>query len=266
MSEIVGVTQPQEGVVLVEMDLSASDGFVSWAAAAALADALARARGDGARVAVLASTTPGTWYEHAWLTDLRRGVAGEPTSGPAEGWFRALAEIRSPELVTIAAISGDCSGGGAELGWTCDLRVAEEQAMFRQPEVFLGLATGIGGTSRLARLIGRTATAEMVLDGGPMPARRIYELGGINRVVPEGDAVKASLAWAARLAARPPGALAALKKILNDSEERHLGDALENEQQIFLSTAVSAEASGAMGRAHERFAAGEKVGDVYRDD
>ena len=201
-----------------------------------------------------------------WLVDLRKGVAGEPTSGPADGWFRALAEIASPDLVTIAAISGDCSGGGAELGWACDLRVAEEQAMFRQPEVFLGLSTGIGGTSRLSRLIGRTATAEMIFDGGPMSARRIHELGGLNRVVPRGEAVAVSLAWASRLADRPPGALVAAKKILNNAEEQPLEDALAQEQETFLTTLISEEAAAGMKRASDRFSAGEKVRDVYGED
>ncbi len=51
----------------------------------------------------------------------------------------------------------------------------------------LGVGTGIGGTSRLVRLIGRTVTAEMVLDGCPMSAQRIYDLGGINHVVGAGE-------------------------------------------------------------------------------
>ena len=150
---------------------------------------MAAAREDGALVTVLASGVPGHWFEHAWLTDLVAAMKGEPTTGEGAAWSRALEEIGRTHVVTIAAVSGDCSGGGAELGWACDLRIAEEQAAFGQPEVQIALTTGIGGTSRLARVIGRTATAEMVLDGTPMTAQRIYELGGVNRVVPESQSL-----------------------------------------------------------------------------
>jgi len=263
MPDLVVLSRPREAVALIEMNLADLGGFVSWEAVGALADALREAREGGARISVLASTFAGHWYEHAWLPDLLNMVAGKPTSGPAEGWFRALTEIASTDVVTIAAVSGDCTGGGAELGWACDLRIADEKATFGQPEVMLGLTTGIGGTARLTRLIGRTVAAEMVLDGAPMTARRIYELGGVNRVVPEGSAVEASLAWATRLADRPPAALAALKRILNDSDDRHLGEALANEQAIFAGIAGTSEAIDQMARTQRRFDAGESLREVY---
>ncbi len=263
MPELVQLTRPSDGVALIELNLADIGGFVSWKGVGALADALQEAREGGARIAVLASAFDGHWYEHAWLPDLWNTVTGQATSAPAEGWFRALVEIASPEVVTIAAVSGDCAGGGAELGWACDLRVAEEQATFRQPEVLLGLTTGIGGTARLARLVGRTVAAEMVLDGGPVAARRIYELGGVNRVVPTGTAVSASLEWAGRLAERPPAALVALKQILNDSDDLSLTDALGNEQALFQKIAATPEAIERMQRTQARFDAGEPIRKVY---
>lgn len=263
MSELATLTRPREGVALVTMNLSEWGGFVSAQAAGALADALAEAREGGARVSVLASALAGHWYEHAWLPDLCNMIEGKPTTGEPLGWYRALDEIAGQQVVTIAAISGDCSGGGAELGWACDLRIAEEQARFGQPEVMLGLATGIGGTCRLARLIGRTATAEMVLDGAPMTAQRIYDLGGINRIVPHGGAVKAALRWASRLADRDPRALAMLKQILIDNDDRHLTDALNNEQALFQKTAGRKAALATMHATQSRFDAGEAIRDVY---
>lgn len=263
MADLATLTHPCDGVALVTMDLERTGGFVSWEGVGALADALEEARHGGARVSVVASAFNGHWLEHAWLTDLSNTVAGEPTSGDAAGWQRALNELAGTTVVTIAAVTGDCSGGGAELGWACDLRIAEEQALFRQPEVMLGLATGIGGTSRLARLIGRTATAELVLDGAPMTAQRIYELGGVNRVVPSGTGVDAALSWAARLAERPPPALATLKQLLIDNDDLSLTAALEREQQLFGATVVSRAGREGMAAAQERFDAGESIRDLY---
>jgi enoyl-CoA hydratase/carnithine racemase len=263
MVKLVTLERPREGVALVTLAEPKINNHVSWAGVAGIADALSEARESGARVTVLASGVPGHWFEHAWLHDLRNTLLGRPTSGDASGWFRALRELAETQVVSIAAISGDCSGGGAELGWACDLRIAEEQALFGQPEVQIGVATGVGGTSRLARLIGRTATAELVLDGTPFSAQRVYELGGLNRVVPAGRALEVALEWASRLADRPPASLAALKQMLVDNDQLSLRDALANEQRLFQSVASQPAALEGMKRVQDRFDAGESPRDVY---
>lgn len=260
---IATTTRPTERVGIVTLDLHASDTFLSWAAVHALAEAMRELREGGATVTVLASSAETTWFQHAWLPDLIAMVTGGEPSGDADSWWRALAEITHTDVVTIAAINGDCSGGGAELGWACDLRVASENAWFGQPEVRISLATGIGGTSRLARLIGRTATAEMVFDGTPVTAARIHELGGLNRVVPEGRALEAAVEWARQLAQRPHESLIAEKKMLNDNDDMTLTDALRNEQRLFGGTVASAEGIAAMKAMQARFDAGESVRDVY---
>ncbi len=263
MSELARLERPHDGVALITLSLGDYGGHTSWAGVEALAGSLVEARESDARVVVLGSDMEGHWYEHAWLPDLLSMVAGEETSGAPVGWFQALHEIAATHVVTIAAITGDCSGGGAELGWACDLRIAEEQARFSQPEVMLGVGTGIGGTSRLMRLIGRTATAEMVLDGAPMTARRIFDLGGLNRVVPRGDGIREAVEWAARLAQRPPGALATLKQMLIDADNLHLNEALANEQALFQRSANSDEGIAGMRRVQKRFEAGESIRGVY---
>ncbi|MGE5597131.1 MAG: enoyl-CoA hydratase/isomerase family protein [Hyphomicrobiales bacterium] len=263
MAKFVTLDRPREGVALVTMANPAISNNGSWEAIGELANALREAREGGARVTVLASGVPGHWFEHAWLADLANAMAGEPTTGDGAAWYRCLQELTKTAVVSIAAISGDCSGGGAELGWACDLRIAEEQAWFGQPEVQIGVTTGIGGTSRLARIIGRTAAAEMVLDGSPMTAQRIYELGGLNRVVPTGQAVTVALEWAARLAERPPNALAGLKQILIDNDELPLEQALRNEQRVFQEVASKPEAIARMREIQARHYAGETFRDLY---
>ena len=254
---------PHPGVAVVTMSNPEINNHGSWAGIGQLADEMAAAREDGALVTVLASGVPGHWFEHAWLTDLVAAMKGEPTTGEGAAWGRALEEIGRTHVVTIAAVSGDCSGGGAELGWACDLRIAEEQAAFGQPEVQIALTTGIGGTSRLARVIGRTATAEMVLDGTPMTAQRIYELGGVNRVVPEGQSLPVAVEWAQRIAQRPAPALAALKAILRENDDLSLTEALKNEQRHFQGVASSEEAIDQMSAIQARFDGGEAIRSVY---
>lgn len=263
MADYVTLERPREGVALVTMTNPTINNHGSWAGIGELAAALATAREDGARVSVLASGVAGHWYEHAWLQDLADAMEGKPTTGAGLAWYLALQEIGKTDVVTIAAISGDCSGGGAELGWCCDLRIAEEQVYFGQPEVQIGVTTGIGGTSRLARLIGRTATAEMVLLGHPMTAARIYQLGGINRVVTAGTSVATALEWATRIADLPPKSVAGLKQMLIANDDLTLTDALANEQRIFQSVASTAAAGALMREIQARFDAGESIRSVY---
>jgi len=266
MGEYVTLEWPAEGVALVTMTNPAIANFGSWAAIGELADALGAARDAGARVSVLASGVPGHWFEHAWLRDLANTFTGRPTTGDGGAWFRCLHELAATDVVSIAAISGDTTGGGCELGWACDLRIAEEQVLFGQPEVGIGVGTGIGGTSRLRTLIGRTATAELVLLGAPFTARRLYELGGVNRVVETGRALPVALDWASRLAARPPAAVAGMKRMLAGSDELYrIPDAVLNDQRIFQSFSATPAAVASMEALQARFDAGETTREVYGD-
>ena len=264
MADLVTLTRPRDGVAVATMTNPAIANFGSWEAIGQLADALVAGREGGARVTVLASGVPGAWFQHAWLTDLRNTFLGQPTTGEGGAWFRCLYELNQTSVVSIAAISGDTSGGGCELGWACDLRIAEEQALFGQPEVGIGVGTGIGGTSRLRHLIGRTATAEMVLLGFPVSARRVHELGGLNRVVAAGEALPRALEWASTIADRPAPAVAGMKRMLTEGDDLlRIAESVMNDQKIFQTFSGSADALELMGAIQARFDGGESTRDVY---
>jgi enoyl-CoA hydratase/carnithine racemase len=234
-----------------------------WAAIDALAEQLRHCRESGARVVILASGLPGHWLEHAWLRDLANGVHGLPQTGSGAGWFGCLDELSHENVISIAAISGDTSGGGAELGWACDLRIAESQACFSQPEIRMGLTTGIGGSSRLARLAGRSTAAEMVLMGNAVSAQRLYDLGAINRIVAPGEALAVALEMAGALAAKSPEALAGLKRILAVNDSAPLDEALRSEQEIFQSVVVTDRAKEDMALAQSQY---DEAADKARAD
>jgi enoyl-CoA hydratase/carnithine racemase len=228
---------PSEGVGLIRFADAGRQNQMCWAAVEQLAGFLEQCIERELRVVVLASDLPGHWFEHAWLQDLADGIEGKPTTGEGVSWMRCAKALSRGPVVTIAAISGNTCGGGCELGWSCDLRVAEEQALFAQPEVRLGISPGLGGVSRLNSLVGRTLASEMVLSGEWVAASRIHEAGAINRLVDSGTAVEEALKWAEQLAALPPAALRHCKQILSDVQELPLQEALQKEQQAFqLST------------------------------
>lgn len=224
-----------------------------WAAVDELASTIDTARDSGARVVILASDLAGYWLYHAWLADLLAGLDGKRQTGTGIGWFKAQEALGHPDIISIAAISGATAGGGAELGWACDLRIAEAQATFAQPEVDLGLTTGIGGCSRLRQLAGRTLATEMVLTGEPQSAQRLFELGVINRVVPTGQALSSAIELAGALAQKPAAATRGLKQILAAGDESFLADALAREQAVFQEVVSTDDARNAMQAQQARY-------------
>src|SRR5436190_769018 len=94
----------------------------------------------------------------------------------------ALEEL---DKVTVAAVDGFAVGGGLEITMACDFVVATQRATWGMPEVDVGITPGWGGTTRMARLIGRRMAKEINLLGALHPAARAAELGLWNRVVPD---------------------------------------------------------------------------------
>ncbi|WP_340314542.1 enoyl-CoA hydratase/isomerase family protein [Rhizorhabdus argentea] len=264
MTDNVTLEWPGEGIALVTVGDGGIKGHTTTCATVSrLADVLDQAQAGGARVVVLASSVEGHWLEHAYLDDICKLVAGEAATGDPAGWFRCLQTLSRGKMVAIAAVNGDTSGGGCELGWACDLRVAEDQARFSQPEVIIGAGTGIGGTSRLMRLIGRTVTAEVVLMGQPLTARRLYELGGVNRVVGKGQALETALGMARHIAALPPQSVAGMKQMLGEDEDLNQSEGIDNDQKISGTLFANPDSIASMKRIQARFDAGETMDQIY---
>jgi crotonobetainyl-CoA hydratase len=116
----------------------------------------------------------------------------------------------------IAAVNGTCLAGGLELALACDLIVAAEEAVFGLPEVKVGLLAGAGGVARVCQRIGVAPALELVLTGDPIDARRAYELGLINRVVPRAELLETAIALAERIAENAPLAVQRSKKLARD--------------------------------------------------
>jgi enoyl-CoA hydratase/carnithine racemase len=254
-----------EGVGLIRFRDDGRQNQLCWALIENLADLLADCPAQGIRVVVLASDNPGHWLEHAWLSDINAMMQGRDTTGDGGAWFRLIHLLAKPPLITIAAISGDTCGGGCELGWACDLRVAERQARFAQPEIRLGITPGVGGASRLAKLVGRNLASEMVLGGSWTSAERLYQVGGVNRLVDEGQSRSVALDWAAQIARMPAGALAACKGVLAETEELPLSQAMAMEQGQFMATAQTGEAQQLMEQQQQFYDAGGTTDASFTD-
>jgi enoyl-CoA hydratase len=93
-------------------------------------------------------------------------------------------QLEELDKITIAAVDGYAVGGGLEITMVCDFVIATERAKWGMPEVDVGITPGWGGTTRLARLIGRRRAKEINLIGALHSARRAVEWNLWNRVVP----------------------------------------------------------------------------------
>ncbi|MFJ3902955.1 crotonase/enoyl-CoA hydratase family protein [Streptomyces sp. NPDC090025] len=103
----------------------------------------------------------------------------------------------------IAAVAGPAVAGGLELALWCDLRVAEEDAVFGVFCRRWGVPLIDGGTVRLPRLIGESRAMDLILTGRPVPAAEAHAIGLVNRLVPPGQARAAAEALAHEIAAFP---------------------------------------------------------------
>ena len=157
--------------------------------------------------------------------------------------WQALLRENLPTKPIILAIEGFAVAGGTEILQGTDIRVAGESANFGVTEVQRGLFPMAGSAVRLRRQIPYAIAAEMLLAGDDLPARRAYELGLVNHVVPDGQALAKAREIAERIAANGPLAVKALVATLRATETLPEEKAFEIEQQHGMQVMMSQDAA-----------------------
>jgi enoyl-CoA hydratase len=159
----------------------------------------------------------------------------------------AMALLDRSPVPTIAAVNGFALGGGCEVALACDIRVAAENALFGFPEVGLGILPGMGGTQRLPRLVGPAIAKELIFTGRRIGAEEAREIGLVNRVVPQGEALNAARELAAEIAANGPVAVRHAKTAANRALDVDLVSGLEYEADQFALLFATEDAREGMG-------------------
>ena len=132
----------------------------------------------------------------------------------------------------VAALPGVAAGAGAGLALACDFRVAAERASLLLAFARVGLGADSGASWTLQRLVGVAKAAEMLMLAEPVDAATALKLGLLTSVVPDADLPEAAAALAARLAAGPTLAYAAIKEGLLYSTSHSLRESLEKEADL----------------------------------
>jgi 2-(1,2-epoxy-1,2-dihydrophenyl)acetyl-CoA isomerase len=143
--------------------------------------------------------------------------------------IRAITEAPVP---VIAAVNGVAAGAGANLALACDLVIAAESAVFIQAFTRIGLIPDAGGTSFLPRRVGLQRAMGAALLAEPVPARQAADWGMIWEALPDDRFAEGVAARAAKLAAGPTMAYAALKQAMRGAFDQSLDAQLAAEARL----------------------------------
>jgi enoyl-CoA hydratase/carnithine racemase len=166
------------------------------------------------------------------------GDLGRRSTAEAEdrirGYQAGFRWLRSPGIVSVAAVQGHAIGAGAQLALACDLRVFTDDAQLRLPEATLGLVPDLTGTSTLVGLVGYARALEICLTGRAVGAAEAQLIGLANLVVPASDLDAAVADLVAAVLAPPVAASRATAELVrsavrNGPEEQ---DAAERAAQV----------------------------------
>ena len=192
------------------------------------------------RVGILTSALPDVFIQHFDVETLVRGserLRDTSDGNPLKFAYRrpaARGTRRVGPKPIICAINGWVSGGGCELSLTCDFRFMSRKATIGLIEVLLGILPGGGGTQRMARLLGISKALEMMMLGKVIGADEAERIGLVHRACEPEELMPKAIEFAKQLAARPPLALALIKRCIYEGTEMPLGEGLALESQLFM--------------------------------
>ena len=212
----------------------------------AVRDAVARLNAEG-RTRVLVIASSGKHFSAGMALDVfasglsltdtsdaRRRLAFQTGLRQLMACFDVLEQAHFP---VIAAIQGGCLGGALDLAAACDLRVCTADAFFAVQEIHIGMAADLGVLQRLPKIVPPAVAREMAYTGDRIGAERALQVGLVNAVLPDADALLAhALKLAQAIAAKSPLAIAGSKLAINYAVDHPTADALQ--QMTLLQSAI----------------------------
>lgn len=220
-----------DGVALLTLDRPERLNAIGSDTHALLRSALDAIQADPALRAVMVTGSGSVFSAGADIAEMRTLTDADSYEAFLQGFHDCYWRLSALAKPTVAAINGHALGGGFELALACDLRVVARPAKLGLPEIKLGMLPGAGGTQRLTRLVPMNIAKELVLAGRSLDAERAYTLGVVNLVTDPVELMPTALQLARDLAAGPPQAIAAGKRLLDDGIELGLPAALKLEQE-----------------------------------
>lgn len=233
MSDPVRV-EHADGVATITLDQPDTLNALSLVMKVALRSALEEVAADpAARAVVLTGAGRGFCVgqdlrEHAAALE-----AGDTRLSTVEEHYNPVVRLLTtmPKPV-VAAVNGTAAGAGASLAFACDFRIAADTASFLLAFARVGLGPDTGASWTLQRLVGYGRATAMLMLAEPVTAAQALEMGLVNAVAPAVDVAAAAQELAARLAAGPTLAYAAIKEALATAAVADLDTALAKEAEV----------------------------------
>ena len=159
----------------------------------------------------------------------------ERTAEDARKGINAMAFVRIHELPmpVIAAIDGYALGGGAELAYAADIRIATPSLRIGNPETGLGIIAAAGATWRLPEIVGGARASELLLTGRSLDAEEALRWGLVSSLHPADELLAAAHGIADRIAANDPLATQHTKRALRTPRAQHPAIELELQAELF---------------------------------
>jgi enoyl-CoA hydratase/carnithine racemase len=159
----------------------------------------------------------GVFAAGADIGELRERGRDQALQGINSRLFDRIARLPMP---TVAAVDGYALGGGAELAYSCDIRLASPAAVFGNPEPGLGILAAAGASWRLRDLLGASVAKQVLLAGRRLDADDALRHGLVVEIVAAGDLLKRAHGLLDRMAKSGPLALR-LTKLVADAPGGH---------------------------------------------
>ncbi|MBT7283889.1 MAG: enoyl-CoA hydratase/isomerase family protein [Rhodospirillaceae bacterium] len=174
-------------------------------------------------------------------------LSGDLSAGPelSDMIHKGLLKYGAYCKPIIAAVNGDCAGGGVELLLSTDIRAAAPEARFGLPEVRWGVYPFGGAALRLRQQIGHVHAMELILAGKLVDAAEAARIGLINRVLPRDELMPWAIAMAETIAANSPMAVQAVKEQISATD--HVQNYPREEMEQILGDRVRASPDFAEG-------------------
>jgi enoyl-CoA hydratase len=216
MNEAALMMEERDDRVVATLNRPAVRNAIDRATSAALHDLCARLE-QNPRTLLL--TGAGEHFAAgADLTQMRQRGRDDALRGINSSAFDRVRRLPMP---TIALMDGYALGGGAELAYACDFRLATRRVRIGNPEPGLGILASAGGTWRLRELVPEGVAKEVLLAGRVLDGEAALAVGLVNEIVEPDDLLAAGHRWADRVAEQVPLAVRLTKAVFHSPREAH---------------------------------------------
>jgi cyclohexa-1,5-dienecarbonyl-CoA hydratase len=156
------------------------------------------------------------------------------------GFHAVIRALITTTKVTVAAVQGNCMGGGAELAMVCDIVITTEDAQWRFPEIKLGCYPPVAATA-LSALVGQKRAADLILTGRMISGKQAADAGLATRSIVADELKTVMTELTTGLASLSPAALALTKKAIYAWDSMHFDKGLARAEKIYLEELIQTE-------------------------